>query len=135
MEVTSNARQTVAVGGNVIFTNTAVKCPCGMVTIREDSGLLTLRGGARYLCTFGANIGLPSDGTPAEISLAMAIDGEEIPTSMMVQTPAAVSQFHNVGRSMYVSIPRGCCYTLSIQNTSNAPIQVEHANLIVERVN
>lgn len=135
MEVTSNALQTVAENSNVVFTDTAVRCPCGMVTTRADSGLLTLRGGARYLCMFGANIGIPSDGTAGEISVAMAIDGEEIPTSKMVQTPAAVSEFHNVNRSMYITIPRGCCYTLSVKNTSGSAIEVENANLIVERAN
>lgn len=134
MEVTANAIQTVAENQNVIFTATPVSCPCGMVTNRSDSGLLTLRGGARYKCTFGANIAVPADGTAGEISLAMAIDGEEIPTSKMVQTPAVVNQFHNVCRAMYVTIPRGCCYTLSVQNTSDQDIYVEHANLIVERV-
>lgn len=104
-----------------------------MITNREDSGLLTLRGGARYKCTFGANIAVPADGTAEEISLAMAIDGEEVPTSKMIQTPAAVSQFHNVCRSLYVSIPRGCCYTLSVQNTSDQTVEVQNANMIVER--
>lgn len=134
MEVTANALQTVATGGNVIFTETPVSCPCGMVTNRADSGLLTLRGGARYKCTFGANIGIPADGAAGQISLALAIDGEEIPTSKMIQTPAAVSEFHNVCRAMYITIPRGCCYTLTVQNTSGVTVEVENANLIVERV-
>lgn len=133
MEVTANAVQTVAQNQNVIFTATPVRCPCGMVTNRADSGLLTLRGGARYKCTFGANIAVPAAGTAGEISLSMAIDGESLPTSKMVQTPAAVSEYHNVCRSLYVSIPRGCCYTLSVQNTSNQDIEVQNANLIVER--
>lgn len=134
MEVTANAVQTVPVNGNVIFTSKPVGCPCGAVTNRDDSGLLTLRGGARYLCTFGANVAVPADGSAKAISLALALDGESIDTSKMAQTPAAVSQFSNVGRSMYVTIPRGCCYTLSVQNTSDQAVDVEHANLIVERV-
>lgn len=133
MEVTANALQSVSAGGNIIFTATAVRCPCGLVMNRDDSGLVTLRGGNRYKCTFGANIGIPATGTKGQISVAMAIDGEEIPTSKMIQTPAAVSEFHNVSRSMYVTIPRGCCYTLSVQNTSGVEIEVQNANLIVER--
>lgn len=133
MEVTANALQTVENGANVVFTATPVSCPCGMVTNRADSGLLTLRGGNRYKVTFGANIGLPATGTPGEISVSMAIDGEAIPTSKMIATPAAVSEYHNVCRSMYITIPRGCCYTLSVQNTSGADVDVVNANLIVER--
>lgn len=134
MEVTANAVQTVPVNGNVIFTSTPVGCACGAVSNRPDSGLLTLRGGARYLCTFGADIAVPAAGTAKAISLSLALDGEAIDTSKMVQTPAAVSQSHNVCRSMYVTIPRGCCYALSVQNTSDQAVDVEHANLIVERV-
>lgn len=134
MEVTANAVQTVAQNGNVIFTSTPVGCPCGAITNRSDSGLLTLRGGSRYLCTFGADIAVPANGTAGAISLAMALDGEAIETSKMVATPAAVSEFHNICRAMYVTIPRGCCYTLSVQNTSDQAVDVEHANLIVERV-
>lgn len=133
MEVTANAVQTVGENQNVIFTATPVSCPCGMVTNRADSGLLTLRGGNRYKCTFGANIAVPTTGTAGEISLAMALDGEEIQTSKMIQTPAVTVEYHNVCRSMYVTIPRGCCYTLSVKNTSDQAIEVAQANLVVER--
>lgn len=134
MEVTANAVQTVAQNSDVIFTFTPVSCPCGMITNRSDSGLLTIRGGARYLCTFGADIAVPADGTAGEISVSMALDGEPIETSKMVATPASVSEYHNVCRTMYVTVPRGCCYTLSVRNTSDQAVDVEHANLIVERV-
>lgn len=132
MEVTSNALQNVADGANVIFTATPVSCPCGSITNRADSGLLTLRGGARYKCTFGGNIGLPSGGSAGEISLSMALDGEPVPTSAMKHT-AADGEVYNVCRAMYITIPRGCCYTLSVQNTSGQDIEVQNANLIVER--
>jgi hypothetical protein len=133
MEVTANAIQTVPVNGNVIFTATPVKCPCGLVTNREDSGLLILKGGRRYLVTFGANVSIPTGGTPGPVSLALALNGESIPTSSMIETPAAVEEYHNVCRAMYVSIPEGCCNTLSVKNTSGVPISVQNANLIVER--
>lgn len=133
MEVTANAVQTVPVNGNIIFTSTPVKCPCGLVTNREDSGLLTLRGGMRYLVTFGANIAIPEGGTPGPVSMALALDGEAIPTSSVIETPAAVDEYHNVCRMMYVSIPRGCCYTISVKNTSGVAISVQNANLIIER--
>ena len=133
MEVTANAIQTVPVNGNVIFSDTPVKCPCGLVTNREDSGLLTLRGGNRYLVTFGANVAIPEGGTAGPVSLALAINGEAIPSSSMIETPAAVSEYHNVCRAMYIKVPGTCCYTLSVKNTSGVPISVQNANLIVER--
>lgn len=133
MEVTANALQTIQAGGHVIFTETTAKCPCGRITNREDSGLITIRGGASYKVTFGANIALPTGGTPGPISLALAIGGEPLPVSTMIETPAAVEEFSNVSRSINICIPQGCCYTLSVQNTSGVPVDVQNANLIIER--
>ena len=140
-EYTSNAVQNVAVGQNVLFTDTAVPCNKGYVIHREGSGILTLRGivnsscgcFARYKVFFGGNISIPTGGTPGPISVALAIDGEVIPTSSAIVTPAAVDEFWNISESLYVTVPRGCCYTIAVENTSNQPINVQNANIIVER--
>ena len=140
-EYTSNALQTVAAGQNVLFTETPIPCNRGYVLHREGSGILTLRGivnncngcFARYKVSFGANIALPTGGTVEAISLALAIDGEPIPTSSMIVTPAAVEEFDNVYASIFITVPRGCCYTIAVENTSTQAIDVQNANLIVER--
>lgn len=139
-ELTSNASQTVEAGQNVIYTETAVSGNCNVIH-REGSGIVTLRGNsvgccsfARYKCTFGANIAIPADGTVEQISLALAIDGEPIPTSRMIVTPAAVGDLWNVNAEIYITVPRGCCYTISCQNTSTQAVDVQNTNLIVERV-
>lgn len=140
-EYTSNALQTVAAGQNVLFTEAPIPCTRGYVIHREGSGILTLRGivnncngcFARYKVSFGANIALPTGGTVEAISLALAIDGEPIPTSSMIVTPAAVEEFDNVYASIFITVPRGCCYTIAVENTSTQAIDVQNANLIVER--
>ena len=43
-EFTSNAVQTIAVGQNVLFTESPIPCNRGYVLHREGSGILTLRG-------------------------------------------------------------------------------------------
>ncbi len=138
-EFTSNALQTVEVGQNVLFTETPICCTRGFVVHREGAGVVTLRGitnqcRARYKVTFGGNIALPADGVVGEISLAISINGEPIPTTTMIETPAAVEEFSNVFSAIFVDVPRGCCYTLAVRNTSDQPIDVQNANLIVERV-
>lgn len=138
MEITANTLQTVAPNGVVVFNDTA--SPGGPSIIhREGSGLVSLRGltnqcRARFRITFGANIGLPADGTVAPISLAIAINGEPLVTSTMISTPAAVEEFNNVGRVVFLDVVAGCCVQVSVENTSAAPIDVQNANLIVERV-
>lgn len=140
-EFTSNAIQEVAVGQNILFTETAVPCNRGYVLHREGSGIVTLRGivnnpygcFARYKIFFGGNIAVPDGGTVGPISVALAIDGEPIPTSSAIVTPAAVDQYWNIAEALYVTVPKGCCYTIAVENTSDQPINVQNANIIVER--
>ena len=89
---------------------------------------------ARYRISFGGNIAVPTGETVGAISLAISIQGEAVPSTSMIATPAAVEEFFNVYSSVFVDVPRGCCSTISVQNTSTIPIEVQNANLIVERV-
>lgn len=137
MEIIANALQTVPANQNVYFTDTVICGNCA-TTHRDDSGLITLRGltnqcRARFRVSFGGNIALPADGTAGPISLAIAIDGEAVPATTMTVTPAAVSEFFNVYSSVYVDVPRGCCVTVSVRNISTVPVDVQNANLIVDR--
>lgn len=138
MELTANALQTVELNQNVLFTDTAV---CGSCSIlhRDGSGLVTLRGltnqcRARFKAFFSGNIAIPAGGTVAPISLALAINGEAVASTTMIQTPAAVEEFANVASAVYVDVPANCCVTLSVRNTSTEAIDVQNANLIIERV-
>lgn len=138
MEIIANTLQEVSSGANVYFTDT-VTCGNASVSHRDDSGLVTLRGltnqcRARFRISFGANMAIPSDGTAGAISLAIAIDGEAVRSTTMIATPAAVSEFFNVSSAIFIDVPRGCCSTISVQNTSDVVVEVQNANLIVERV-
>jgi len=140
-EFTSNAVQTVATGQNVLFTETAVPCNKGYIIHREGAGIVTLRGivnnpcacFVRYKVFFGGNIAIPEGGTVGPISVALAIDGETIPTSSAIVTPAAVGDFWNISEALYVTVPKGCCYTIAVENTSDQAIEIQNANLIIER--
>lgn len=138
MEIIANALQTVQANQNVYFTDTIVG---GGSTFshRDNSGLVTMRGNtcqcrARYRVTFGGNIALPEGGTAGPISLAIAIDGEAVPSSTMTVTPTVVESFFNVFASVFIDVPKGCCITVSVQNISTVPVDVMNANLIAERV-
>ena len=138
MEITANELQTVLENQNVQFTDTVV--PGKACTMhRTGSGLVSLKGltnqcRARFKVSFGANVAVPTGGTVEAISLALAIDGEAIATTTMIVTPAAVEEFFNVFSAIYLDIPRGCCSTISVRNISGQAIDVQNANLIVERV-
>lgn len=155
-EFVANAVQTVEPNQNVLL-NDSIPCPHGYVIHRNGSGILTLRGivnnpygcFARYTVTFNGNIGIPTGGTaPASIGVALAIDGEPIQTSRALVTPAAATEaapstenYFNVTSTATITVPKGCCYTVAVENVSPAPdattpapsINVINANLTVAR--
>lgn len=138
MEITASTLQTVAAGQNVLFTETPV-CGSGCIVHRDGSGIVTLRGQtnqcrARYRVSFGANIAIPAGGTVGPISVAIAISGEPLAASTAIVTPTATAAFFNVSLDTFVEVPRGCCVTVAIENTSDQAISVQNANLIAERV-
>lgn len=138
MEIIANALQIVNENQNVTFTDEITCGNCSIVH-RTGSGLVTLRGvtnqcRARYKVTFGANIAILTGGTVEAISLAITLDGEPLVSTTMIVTPAAVENFHNVFSAIFVDVPRGCCATIGVRNTSTQAINVQNANLIVERV-
>lgn len=138
MEITANAIQLVNENQNVLFSDTVVEGNCSIIH-REGSGLVTLRGltnqcRARFKVTFGGNIAIPTGGTVAAISLAISVDGEPINTTTMIATPAAVENYWNVSSSIFLDVPRGCCFSVGVRNVSDQAINVQNANLIIERV-
>lgn len=139
MEVTASALQTVNAGNVVVYTDTAVNGNPSILH-REGSGLVGLRGltnqfRARFRASFSANVALPTGATATEpISLAIAINGEPLQSATMISTPGAVEEFNNVACATHIDVAQGCCAQISVENTSTVPVDVQNANLIVERV-
>ena len=140
-EFVSNPVQNVASGQDVLFTEDIIECCRGNVLHRQGSGIFTLRGTvnnptgyfARYWIQFGANIAIPTGGTVDPLQIAIAINGEAIPTSSAIVTPAAVGDYWNVNVFAYITVPKGCCETISIQNISTQAIDVQNANIVINR--
>lgn len=139
-EYVYNPVQEVEAGQNVLLQD-SIPCNRGYVIHRNGSGILTLRGivnnpcakFARYKIEFNGNIAIPTDGTAGEISLALAIDGEPLQTSRARVTPTVVNAYFNVTSVANVTVPAGCCLTISVENTSGVSIDVQNANLTVDR--
>lgn len=134
-----------------VLLNTSIPCNKGYVYHRNESGIVTLRGivnnacgcFARYQVTFNGNIAVPEGTTVGEIGVALSLDGEPILTSRAVVTPAAVDEYFNVTSTAIITIPRGCCFNVSVENVSEsatpattpAPaINVQNANMTVTRI-
>lgn len=137
-EFTAVMLQTVEAGANVLFTETPVR---GNACIyhREGSGIVRLQGArnqcrALYKVTFGANVAIPEGGTVGPITLAITVDGEPLGSATMIETPAAAEEFSNVFAAVLIAVECGCCATVGVRNIGPDPVDVQNANLIVDRV-
>ena len=120
---------TVPAGQNVPLTETAVAGKSCIVH-REGSGQVFLRGltnqcKARFRVSFGGNIAIPTGGTVGAISAALAINGEPL---------TSVENYFNIYVAANVDVPKGCCVTVAMENTSAQAISFANSNMIVERV-
>lgn len=128
MEIIANAVQTVQANQNDAVV--------GSLLHRVGSGLVTLKGNtstqcrARYKAHFSGNIAIAA----GPISLAIAINGEGVASTTMISTAPAVGDYNNVASSIFIDVPRGCCFEIAVKNISTQAIDVQNANLIIERV-
>lgn len=132
--------QTVAEDENILFLDGNRACRKGFITHRDSSGVFRLKGASNacktiYRVQFNANIAVATGGTVGPISVALQEDGETLGNAIAVVTPAAVGDFFNVSLSTFISIPCGCCVTVSVENISDGTaIDVTNANIIFDRV-
>ena len=132
--------QTVAEDENIIFLDGDRACKKGYITHRSGSGVFRLKGAGNacktvYRVTFNANIAVATGGTVGAISVALQEDGETLQNAVATVVPAAIGDFFNVSLSTFISIPCGCCVTVSVENISDGTaIDVTNANIIFDRV-
>lgn len=154
-EYSANATQAVLSGQSVIFTESPVPCNRGLVFHRDESGVFLLANNAPsvnrcscgcrrvyetlYQVEFHGNISLPTEpaGTVEPISLAISIDGDTDPSSIMTVTVPLVSDTagDNVGASIIVAVPSLCgCENVTVRNISTQTINVMNANIVINYV-
>ena len=146
-EYLANAVQTVALNQPALFT-ASIPCRRGYVYHEDDTGIFILRGMtqncfARYQVTFNGNVAVPEGGAIAPIAVALAVNGEPRLTSRAIYTPAAVDEYGNVSSTAIITVPRGCCFSLSVRYvpatedataTPTPVINVQNANLVIDRI-
>ena len=147
-EYLANPVQNVALNAPILF-NASIPCNRGYVYHEDETGVFILRGVtnncfARYQVTFNGNIAIPEGGEVTPIAVAIAVSGEPRLTSRAIFTPAAVDEYGNVTSTALITVPKGCCFSLSVEyvdaTTDDATvtptplIEVQNANLVINRV-
>lgn len=109
--------QNVSLNGTIPFDIVSIPCNKGDV-IPVTTGVLTLRGNtsnrfARYLVTLQGNIAIPEGGAVSPIAVGITIGGVLVPDSVAIITPAAAEQYNHVNVSIPITVPCGCCLSVS----------------------
>lgn len=109
--------QNVALNGTIPFDIVSIPCNKGCV-IPITTGVLTLKGNtsnrfARYDVSVQANVAIPTGGTVTPIAIAITLNGVAIPDSVAIVTPAAVEDVWHINTSVTVTVPSGCCVSIS----------------------
>lgn len=140
--------QDVALNNPIIFT-ASIPCTKGYIYHEDGTGNFTLRGVtsncfARYQLNYNANVAVPEGGTVTPIGIAIAVNGEVRPSSLAIFTPQAVNEFGSVTSTAIVTVPRGCCFNVSVRYvdatasdpavTPTPTIEVQNSNLTITRI-
>jgi len=113
----TSADDIVALGSTIPFDGVSIPCNTGNV-IPLSTGILTLKGNtcnkfARYDVRVQGNIQIPEGGDVTPIAIGIAINGAVIPESVAIVTPAAAEEYWHVNTSVTITVPCGCCATVS----------------------
>lgn len=146
-EYVKNDIQSVALNSPILF-NASIPCNSGCIFHEDETGIFILKGKtnncfATYQVTFNGNVAIPTGGDVTPIAIAIAVNGEPRLTSRAIYTPAAVDEYGNLTSTAIIKVPRGCCFSLSVESvqatddptvTPTPLIDVQNANLVIDRI-
>ena len=139
--------QTVALNAPISF-DASIPCRRGNIYHEDGTGVFILRGVtnqcyATYQAVFNGNLAIPTGGAVTPIAVAISVNGEPRVTSRAIYTPAAVDEYGNVTSTAIIKVPRGCCFSLSVEYVAGSDdptvtptplISVINGNLTMARI-
>lgn len=113
----TSADQNVALNSTIPFDIVSIPCNKGCV-VPLAVGVFTLKGGpsnrfARYKVDLQGNVSIPEGGAVTPIAVAITLNGVAIPDSVAIVTPAAAEDLWHVNTSVAITVPCGCCVSVS----------------------
>ena len=120
--LTRDTVESVALNSPIQFLD-SIPCGRGWIFHRSGTGIFILKSVAnnsnacfaRYNIEFTGNIAIPTGGAVTPIATAIVVNGEERTGSRSIFTPAAVLEYGNVTSRATVDVPKGCCFTVSVE--------------------
>lgn len=143
------AEQEVALNAPIIFT-ASIPCRRGYIYHEDETGIFILRGitdqcFATYQVTYNGNISVPEEGDLTPIAVSIVVNGEPRITSRAIYSPTEVgdSGYGNVTSTAIIKVPKGCCFTVSVEYVTGVTdgvtiptpnINVLNSNLVIDRI-
>lgn len=123
--LTRDQVESVALNAPIPFID-SIPCNKGYIYHQSGTGIFVLRGVvnnpcgcfARYVVEFTGNVSIPEEGDVTPIATAIVVSGEERIGSRAIFTPAEADEYGNVTSRAVVDVPRGCCFTVSVEYVS-----------------
>lgn len=120
--LTRDRVETVALNAPIPFID-SIPCNRGYVFHQNGTGIFVLRGivnnscgcFARYEVEFTGNIAIQEEGEVTPIATAIVVSGEERIGSRSIFSPSEELEYGNVTSRAVVDVPRGCCFTVSVE--------------------
>lgn len=130
----------VALNGTIPFDIVSIPCNKGNV-IPLTTGVLTLKGNtsnsfARYEVNVQTNVAVPEDGELTPVAIGITINGVVVPESVAIYTPQAVEEYGHINTSITVTVPCGCCVSVSaayVDGTEDDAAVVPTPSILVRR--
>ena len=130
----------VALNGTIPFDIVSIPCNKGNV-IPLTTGVLTLKGNtsnsfARYEVNVQANVAVPEGGELTPVAIGITINGVVVPESVAIYTPQAVEEYGHINTSITVTVPCGCCISVSaayVDGTEDDAAVVPTPSILVRR--
>ena len=130
----------VALNGAIPFNSVSIPCS------KENAiplavGVLNLKGNttnrfARYLVNVKANVQIPTGGAVTPLAVGITVNGSVIPESIAIVTPAAVEDYWFINTNAVITIPCGCCASVSasyVDGTEDDPTTTPTPSIGVRR--
>lgn len=132
IELSNTTAQTITAGQSLTFDTVILKSGCAEAH-RTNSGIITLRADcAIYEIHFAANV---SGTTAGPVQLAIALDGEPLVETTMINSIGTAGDLENAATATLVRTGCGCCGRITVKNTGTSDVVIgANPALFVKRV-
>ena len=136
----TTADAVVTLNGTIPFNSVSIPCNKGNI-IPLAPGILNLNGNtsnrfSRYEVTLQGNIQIPEGGAVTPIAVGITINGIIVPESVAIITPDAAEQYQHVNTTATITVPCGCCVTVSgayVDGTEDDPTTTPTPSIQIRR--